>query len=127
MNFTSLKSFSVLFADAGFAQSLNVRHSGLCALIAIVITVSMLMSYYRNKCSPRIVIAAVCLTLLHPAWTVSATRGDLGNSQRLYSIISTAMIGGLMLAMYLSEENWSNVGKGELPDDLECQERRITK
>ena len=85
---------------AAVAQEVNGQYSFLCAIIAGVVTLAMLLDYHRHKNSGRIVIAAVAMTLTHPIWTVSAIGGDLGHMQRDVSIICTAIIVTLFFVMY---------------------------
>ena len=91
---------------AAITQRVNNRYSFICAAIAFIITSVMLRDYYRNKNSGPLVLAAVCLTILHPIWTVSGNSGDMGINQMYLSLTSTAIIISLFFAMYFSRQNW---------------------
>ena len=96
---------TALIADGGaaIAQRINCQYTFLFAAIALVVTLAMLLEYYRYKHSRRIIFITTLFTLTHPIWTVSATRSDLSYAQRDQAFIWTAIVIALFLAMYFRQ------------------------
>ena len=111
----SISFINYIIADAGTEQAINCQYSFMFASIAFVVTIAILNDYRRTANSPRIACLAVALMVLHPIFTVSPTRGDLGINQRLYSMIFTSVIVALMFVLFFRQRTRGYTGSQELP------------
>ncbi|QEG22218.1 hypothetical protein [Mariniblastus fucicola] len=100
--------------SAAIAQNVNGQYALLFAAIAFVVTLAMIVEYYRRRHSKRIVIAAGLLMLTHPIWTVSAISGDLGYGQRNLAFAWTTALVVLLFIMYFRQPSRYNSKKSAL-------------
>ena len=90
---------------ASIAQKVNGQYTFLFAVISLIVTLVMVIEFYRRRHSKLIVISVVVLMLTHPIWTVSAIGGDLGYGQRDLAFAWTAIVVSMLFVMYFRQSN----------------------
>ncbi|GEP40741.1 hypothetical protein BGE01nite_00320 [Brevifollis gellanilyticus] len=84
---------------AAIQQSITIGY--FCAAFGGVATLALAYAFVRTRRVRFTLPVAGLLMLVHPAWTVSATRGDCGFFKREVSYILTAVFIGLLIYQYV--------------------------
>jgi hypothetical protein len=72
-----------------------------CAGAAGVVTLALAFDAVRLRRFRFTLPVAAVMLLIHPAWTISATRGDCGGFKIQTSLFFTAVYFGLMIFQYV--------------------------
>jgi hypothetical protein len=80
-------------------QSITIGY--FCAAFGGVATLALAYDFLRTRRVRFTLPVASLLMLVHPAWTVSATRGDCGFFKRDVSYVLTAIFIGLLFYQYV--------------------------
>ena len=80
-------------------QSITIGY--FCAACGGVATVALAYDFLRTRRVKMALPVAGLLMLVHPAWTVSATRGDCGFFKREVSYVFTAVFIALLIYQHV--------------------------
>lgn len=95
-----MRSFILLACSgpgAGAAIRQNIVIANYCAAIGGVITIAVVFDAWRTRRWGIALPISVVMSLMHPAWTISALHGDCGFLKRNLSYFVSAIYFGLLV------------------------------
>jgi hypothetical protein len=76
-----------------------------CAAAGGVVTLALALDAWRTRRFRFTLVMAMIMMAIHPAWTVSAVRGDCGGMKTEISFVFTTIFIGLLVFQYVISRN----------------------